>query len=86
MYNKSVEIKLNTGFTQEKEYYEPKYPSFLNDTFNNFGALYWKSNIVIEPKSSVTINIYKHYQKEIKAFIEGLDEDGRLFSKSVLLF
>jgi hypothetical protein len=76
----SVDIKLPVGFAAEKEYYEPKYPTFSNQTFKYFGALYWKPNIVVEPNSSFTIKTPLHYQKGIYTFVEGINEDGKLFT------
>lgn len=71
-------VKLPVGFAKEKEYYEPKYPSLLNNTYKYYGAIFWKPNITITPNSSIDIRISKHLQKNINVYIEGITEDGKL--------
>ena len=78
-------VKIPIGFNQEKEYYSPKYPSFSNSTYKEFGALFWKPNIILEPNKSITFNVPKNYQKDANIFIEGISESGQLISKNQLL-
>lgn len=78
-------IKTPVGFDVEKEYYSPRYPSYSNLTYKEFGAIYWKPNIILEPNKTVTFSVPKNYQKEAKIFIEGITESGQLVSKNQLL-
>lgn len=75
------EFYLPVGFAQQKEYYSPKYPSFLEDTYLNYGAIFWKSLIVIEKNSSIKIKLPTNKQKDIKVFLEGISESGKLTTK-----
>ena len=81
----STLVEVLTGYNQEKKYYLPKYPSFSNSTYKEFGAIYWKPNIVLEPDKAITFSVPKNYQKEAKIFIEGITESGQLISKNQLL-
>lgn len=56
-----VDIKLASGFALEKEYYEPKYPSYLDQTYQYYGALNWVPTITIEPNSNYTFKITNHF-------------------------
>lgn len=78
-------LKIPYGFSLKKEYYTPKYPSLIDDTYNHFGAIYWKPNITITPNSSIKFKIPKNQQKKIKVFIEGISKSGQLISKEVIL-
>ncbi|WP_439128995.1 hypothetical protein [Polaribacter sp.] len=75
------QVKLPVGFASEKEYYTPKYPSFTNETYINYGAIFWKPNITIEPNSYIKLNIPKDNQQEIRLFLEGISTSGKLISK-----
>lgn len=77
---KSTEIELPIGFAQNKEYYTPKYPSFTEESYTNYGAIFWKSNITINAKSSLEFKTPSNYQDEFKVFIEGITESGKLIT------
>ncbi|WGD34743.1 hypothetical protein [Olleya sp. YS] len=77
-------INFPVGFITEKEYYTPKYPSYANSTFREFGAIYWNPNLVIEANTSKKVTIPIYYQNEIKVFIEGVSESGGLISETQL--
>ncbi|QXP72663.1 hypothetical protein H0I31_02895 [Tenacibaculum sp. AHE15PA] len=78
-------VKLPYGFSNDKEYYNPKYPSYSNKTYQHFGAVYWKSNIKIPANSSISFKIPKNQQKKIKMFIEGMSEKGKVISEEIIL-
>lgn len=65
------------GFSNTKKYYQPKYYSTTSDIFNNYGAIYWKSNIEID-KANYTFKIPHLNQKSIKFYLEGIASDGSL--------
>ena len=75
------ELYLPVGFATQKEYYSPKYPSFLEDTYINYGAIYWKSLISIDKNSVYKFKLPTNKQKEIKILIEGISESGKLITK-----
>ncbi|MGK0413583.1 MAG: hypothetical protein ACJA1B_001791 [Polaribacter sp.] len=77
---KSTKIKLDVGFQKNKEYYQPKYSLIIKETYEKYGAIYWKSNITIKPNSTTEIRIPKKYQDKIRVFIEGISESGKMIS------
>jgi len=81
-FNKSKfsTYKILMGFSESKEFYTPKYKSFTNELFLNYGAIYWKSNISINPNETFNLTFPNLMQKEFKIIIEGITEDGKLIS------
>ncbi|MFY0603863.1 MAG: hypothetical protein JXQ93_07920 [Flavobacteriaceae bacterium] len=73
-------VKLPVGFASEKEYYDPKYPSFVDDTYKYYGAIFWEPNITIAPNSSIKITVSKHFQSNINVYVEGITKGGKLVS------
>tara|TARA_R110002051_G_scaffold81078_1_gene145097 strand:+ start:403 stop:2661 length:2259 start_codon:yes stop_codon:yes gene_type:complete len=82
---KLTKITIPVGFSLDKQYYEPKYPSFTSDTYKYYGAIYWKPNLVIDANSEIKFNIPANYQKEMRVFIEGISEESKLFSEELVL-
>lgn len=78
-------VLLNHGFEKTKEYYQPQYPSYLNDTYLRYGTIFWKPNIVLDKSKTYQLEIPKNLQKHIVMYLEGVSESGKLFSKRVLL-
>ena len=78
-------IKAPVGFAIEKEYYNPLYPSFTDETYQKFGSVYWEPNIHLEGKESETITIPTNAQKSMQVYIEGVTESGKLISKKITL-
>lgn len=76
-----TKVKLPVGFAAEKEYYNPKYPSFVNSTYKRFGAIFWDPNIAVPANASTTIKIPVNLQDEVNVYIEGVTESGKLLSK-----
>ena len=72
--------KIPMGFSESKEFYTPKYKSFTNMLFNNYGAIYWKSNISINPSETFNLTFPNLMHKEFKIIIEGITDDGKLIS------
>lgn len=72
--------KFQVGFAEDKEYYSPNYPSYNNINYEKYGAILWKPSITIAPFSSIRINVPKNSQENIKMFIEGISESGKLMS------
>lgn len=73
--------KIPFGFSVEKEYYQPKYASTNHATFKEYGAVYWKPDIIINSKKTTYLKFPRLNQKKIKVFIEGITEEGKLIYK-----
>ncbi|MFY0603865.1 MAG: hypothetical protein JXQ93_07930 [Flavobacteriaceae bacterium] len=78
-------ITLTHGFEKVKEYYQPKYPAYLNDTYVQYGALFWKPSIKVSGEKAYQFSIPKNLQENIVMFVEGISESGKLISKKILL-
>lgn len=68
------------GFSPPKEYYIPKYTSFSNETFEQYGALDWKPNVYVPRKGFSEVEVYHKGVKSIALYIEGMTLDGTLIS------
>ncbi|WP_028887846.1 hypothetical protein [Tenacibaculum ovolyticum] len=82
---KTTGVKLPIGFQENKEYYQPKYSSYNNDTYTSFGAIYWKPNIVIEPFSEIEFEIPLNSQEIINGYFEGIYHSGKLLSNKKII-
>lgn len=75
-------LKSPVGFMTEKEYYSPKYPSYLAKDFKKYGALYWKPSIEIKPNEAFQLKIPMRLQNRMKLFLEGITSKGKFVSES----
>lgn len=77
------EYKLPIGFMSKKEYYAPKYPSFNEESYLNYGAIFWKPNIEIDANSFIEFHIPNNNQKNIVLQIEGIDNQGNFLTEKI---
>ncbi|WP_289644479.1 hypothetical protein [Maribacter aestuarii] len=70
---------LKSGFTPIKEFYVPKYRSYSDEAFINFGTIHWEPNMVIDNRKAAIVFDAKGWT-EFEIFIEGMGNDGTLFS------
>jgi len=77
------EIITTNGFTKEKEFYAPKYTSYLNDGFKNYGVIDWISDISIKQNGIASFKVLNTMQPKISLFIEGITVDGKLISEVI---
>lgn len=73
--------KTTKAFTPTKEYYAPKYASYLSSTFERYGAISWIPEIKLNKSQPVNFKIYDTRTKNITLFIEGISENGDLISE-----
>jgi len=78
-------VTIPIGFAVEKEYYAPKYPSYTNQTYVKFGAISWISDISLQPNESKFIQVNAYYPEEMKLFIEGTTQNGKLYVDEILI-
>ncbi|MEP3211502.1 MAG: hypothetical protein ABJN95_20110 [Maribacter sp.] len=77
--------KLSGGFTTLKKYYTPKYRSFVDDSFQNFGTIHWEPNLALDANGKGEFKIYNAGLQEMILYIEGMHTDGTLFSSKKVL-
>ena len=69
------------GFTPTKKYYAPKYASYLNSTFEQYGAISWIPEVKLIKSQPSNFKIYDTRTKNITLFIEGISKSGELISE-----
>ncbi|WP_298510719.1 Plug domain-containing protein [uncultured Kordia sp.] len=69
------------GYSVAKQYYEPKYRSFTDDTFQKYGAIDWRPNNLIPRRGPFNFTVKHKNIKAITMFIEGISKDGSLISE-----
>ncbi|MGB5821694.1 MAG: hypothetical protein WBG90_19585 [Saonia sp.] len=68
------------SFTRPKEFYRPRYSSYLSKDFIEFGVIHWEPKLVTGENSSVTIKLPNDDVSQMKIFVEGMGADGSLVS------
>ena len=77
------EIITSNGFANEKKFYAPKYSSYSNETYRDFGVKDWISDLSIEQNGNVSFKISNTNQSQISLFIEGNTIDRNLISENI---
>ncbi len=77
------EIITANGFSINKEFYAPKYTSYSNEAFGNYGVIDWISDLSLKPNGTASFKVLNTMQPQISLFIEGLTIDGNLISEEI---
>ena len=80
---KSVKVFSYTipqGFETSKTFYNPKYTKYDDTAFENFGVIHWEPNAITDQKGNYSFTMFNYGVENISFFIEGMGEDGELFS------
>lgn len=78
-------IKATYGFEPVKEFYAPKYPSYQLQTFKDYGIIHWEPNMTITGSDSFEFRTINTNLDEITFYIEGISNEGNLFSQIIKL-
>lgn len=81
----SVEFKANKGFEPVKEFYSPKYQTYSSRSFENYGIIHWQPELLMDNRGESSFRIPNTGQDGIYLFIEGMTNDGHLFSAAEVL-
>ncbi|MCK8524433.1 hypothetical protein M0D21_22865, partial [Aquimarina sp. D1M17] len=91
-YSKRKESKqiikkaLDNGFEPIKEFYNPRYPSYTDKLFKQYGTIHWLPDLYIDQGSgATTFKIPDLPVKDMKFFVEGMGSDGSLISKEITI-
>lgn len=76
------EFYLPVGFSKQIEYYSPKYPSYLDETYQHYGAVFWKPFITVNANSTYEFKAPINKQENIKMYLEGISANGKLSTKA----
>ena len=78
-------MKIKHGFTEDKEYYTPKYKSYRSDAFTRLGHIFWTPKINLKENETYTFKIPNTLTDKIVLYIEGMSTDGYLISEEIEL-
>ncbi len=81
--NKKVlsKSKVNFGFSLPEEYYSPKYDKSKISNFSKYGVIQWVPNLTMDDNGELSFKTPNYSTESINLYIEGMAEDGSLFSK-----
>ena len=77
-----AEKLVENSFTRPKEFYRPKYLSFENENFLNYGVIHWEPKLKTNEMGEAIITIPNNGLKSFRIHIEGMGEDGALLHYS----
>lgn len=78
-----TDSKINFGFSVAKEYYTPFYNKFDKENFNNMAVLNWIPFLTEDSQGEISFKIPNYYYDDINMYIEGMSENGSLFSETL---
>ena len=73
------------GFQPVKEFYTPKYGSYILRSFREFGIIHWEPEIKLQNGLSNTFKMVDTRLDEINFYVEGVSSDGTVFSQVIKL-
>ena len=75
-----AEKLVENSFIKPKKFYRPKYASYTNKTFEEYGIIHWDPNIITDNNGNAMVKIPNNGLPNIKLFVEGMSSDGSLIS------
>lgn len=79
-FNQVFSYEVKNGFEKEKEFYLPKYKTFFDQAFEDFGVVHWEPKLILDASGKGNFTILNTGKKEITLFIEGMSKEGKLIS------
>lgn len=76
-------IVAGNGFMLSREFYTPRYRSYDDKLFQDYGAIAWKPNLVLDASGKTNFTIFNSGQPGVRLFIEGMNSEGQLISESI---
>lgn len=85
--NSTIKIKskpflVDNGFQAYKEYKNPEYTNFQDQSFLTFGSIHWIPNVNTSQEGTFKFSIPNLNQESIMLVIEGISSDGLLISET----
>ncbi|WP_394749782.1 hypothetical protein [Spongiimicrobium salis] len=76
----SFSLVVDNGFEPKKQFYTPKYPSYFDSSFQKYGVIHWAPEVITNNEGKAFFNIVNTGLEKMTLFIEGMGEDGSVFS------
>ena len=71
----------SNGFSENKSFYAPRYRSYNDEFFKNYGTISWIPYLDLKPDGSAQFSIMNLLQPEVNVYVEGMNAGGILFSE-----
>lgn len=76
---------LENGFSPVKEFYAPKYVSYDDAFFTEYGSIGWFPDVRLDKNAKTEIKVWNTTQPELKLFVEGVTVDGGVISEIITI-
>jgi len=76
----SQSLLITNGFQKDMPYVSPNYFSTTDQSFQQYGAIHWISDVITDDKGNFQFKFPSMDQKEVKVIIEGVDSEGSVVS------
>ncbi|MGB5822355.1 MAG: hypothetical protein WBG90_22925 [Saonia sp.] len=76
----AYEFILDKGFEKTKKFYTPVYATYFDKAFEYYGVVHWEPEIYLDENGKATFKILNTGLQDLSFFIEGMGEDGSLWS------
>lgn len=73
------------AFSKNKNFYIPKYTSYTDDFFKEYGVIDWIPNCKTDNLGNLNLTIHNSGNNNVKLFIEGLTQDGSFISETKVI-
>ncbi|PRX56862.1 hypothetical protein [Flagellimonas meridianipacifica] len=84
-YTEYSEHPFEMTFTQEREFYVPRYSSYESDFFEYFGVLDWLPQLKSDVNGLIKFKVSNAYSAGVKIFVEGITNQGSFVSQTISL-
>ncbi|UOK42688.1 hypothetical protein [Flavobacterium enshiense] len=81
----SQSFLVKNGFEKLKLFANPKYTSYSDEGFTDFGTIHWEPNVETDEKGIFKFSIPNYYVKTVKVVIEGIATDGQIISETKII-
>ncbi|NER14119.1 hypothetical protein GWK08_11755 [Leptobacterium flavescens] len=74
------ELPIESGFAENKKFYTPKYQTYLDNNFRDYGVIHWAPDVTTDENGEAVIKIVNTKLDNISFYIEGMASDGSIIS------
>jgi len=72
-------------FTNQREFYTPKYASYSNAFYERYGVIEWFPNIRPDVYGKLVFKVPDTDQEEVQLLIEGITGNGKFISEKIIM-
>lgn len=79
--NTSQDVSIPLTFTNDKQFYTPRYSSYHNTFYQEYGVMGWFPKLQADENGFIEFDILLPSAKQFNVFIEGTTENGQFISE-----